>query len=74
MHIGWPRICEEWSNMGEVINLRRARKAKDRNKKETDAASNRVHHSTPKKMRILAKAEKQRATQAIDAHNMNEDK
>ena len=74
MHVVWPRIHEEWSNMGEVINLRRARKAKGRDKKETDAASNRAHHGTPKKVRILAKAEKQRAIRAIDAHKMNEDK
>ena len=60
--------------MGEVINLRRARKSKGRNKKETDAVSNRVRHGTPKKMRILAKAEKQRSAQTIDAHKMNEDK
>ena len=54
--------------MAEVINLRRARKAKDRAAKEKDAEANRVTHGTPKPLRDLAKARADKDLRDLDAH------
>ena len=60
--------------MGELINLRRAKKSKRRNEDEKDAAANRVVHGTPKELREAAEAEKRRAERALGAHKIeNED-
>jgi len=40
----------------ELINLRRARKAKAKSEKDKAADANRVTHGTPKQLRDLAKA------------------
>ena len=42
--------------MGEVVNLRRARKRKTREIAEVDAAANRTAHGISKPQRELAKA------------------
>ena len=51
--------------MAEIVNLRRARKAKDRTEKEKTAQANRVLHGTPKHLRKLSKAEKDKAEQRL---------
>jgi hypothetical protein len=50
--------------MGEIINLRRAKKQKARAEKEREAASNRAHFGTGKSERkvTLARSEKERST------------
>lgn len=59
--------------MGDVVNLRRARKAKARNRGEKDAAANRIKHGTPKTSRTASAAEKARADRAIDSHKLEND-
>ena len=54
--------------MADVINLRRARKARARGEKEKAAEANRVLHGTPKNLRDLAKARGDKATRDLDAH------
>jgi len=54
--------------MGEIVNLRRARKAKARDEKEKAADANRVLHGTPKDMRDLAKARSEKSARDLDAH------
>jgi Domain of unknown function (DUF4169) len=54
--------------MAEIVNLRRARKAKARDEKEKTAHANRVLHGTPKDMRDLAKARSEKTTRDLDAH------
>ena len=54
--------------MTEIINLRRARKAKDRAEKAKHADANRVTHGTPKDMRDLAKSRADKAARDLDAH------
>ena len=49
----------------EIINLRRARKARDKVAKEKAAEANRVLHGTPKRLRKLSKAEKDKAEQRL---------
>ena len=53
--------------MAEIVNLRRARKAKARDEKEKAADANRVLHGTPKDMRDLAKARSEKSARDLDA-------
>ena len=54
--------------MADLINLRRARKAKGRAEKEKEAAANRVTHGTPKHLRDLAKARTEKEKRDLDRH------
>ena len=51
---------------GEVINLRRARKAKARTEAATTATANRAAHGRTKAEKIAAKADAERAAKALD--------
>jgi len=59
--------------MVEIINLRRARKAKDRADKEKAAEANRILHGTPKRLRKLSDAEKSKAEQRLTGHRLEKD-
>ncbi|MBN9553203.1 MAG: DUF4169 family protein [Alphaproteobacteria bacterium] len=54
--------------MGDIVNLRRARKAKARDEKAKTADANRLLHGTPKPLRELAKARRDKAARDLDAH------
>ena len=54
--------------MGDIVNLRRARKAKARDEKVKTADANRLLHGTPKPLRELAKARSDKAARDLDAH------
>lgn len=54
--------------MGELVNLRQARKAKARDEKAKTADANRVLHGTPKHLRNLAKARAKKAARDMDGH------
>lgn len=56
--------------MSKIINLRQARKAKERKSEEAQAAVNRVQHGTSKRLRAAAKNEKDRAARIIGAHQL----
>ena len=56
--------------MVEIVNLNRARKAKERAEKEKTAQTNRVLHGTPKALRNLQKARKDKADQGLSGHKM----
>ena len=56
--------------MVEIINLNRARKAKKRTEKEKTAEANRVLHGTPKALRNLQKARKDKADQGLTGHKL----
>jgi hypothetical protein len=60
--------------MGELINLRRVKKATLRATKEKIAAANRVAHGTPKHLKKLRRSEKQRADQKFAAHKLDPEK
>jgi hypothetical protein len=53
-----------------IINLRRARKAKDRAEKEKTAEANRVQHGTPKRLRKLLEAQKDKTEQRLSGHRL----
>jgi Domain of unknown function (DUF4169) len=59
--------------MIEIINLNRARKAKKRTEKEKTAEANRVLHGTPKALRNLQKARKDKADQGLSGHRLEKE-
>lgn len=54
--------------MGEIINLRRAKKQRARVEAESEAAANRAAHGRTKVEKALTSAEKDRAAAVLDAH------
>jgi hypothetical protein len=54
--------------MGEIVNLRRARKTKARDEKAKIADANRTLHGTPTRLRKLAKAQSEKSARDLDAH------
>jgi hypothetical protein len=60
--------------MAEIVNLNRARKGKAKAVKEKTADANRIKHGTPKALRNLAEARKDKADQALSGHKLDKDK
>ena len=60
--------------MAEIVNLRRARKAKVRDAKASEADANRTKHGIAKPVRELAKARKEKDAQVVDAHKLDKEK
>jgi hypothetical protein len=58
----------------DIVNLRRARKAKARAEREKTAAGNRAAFGRSKVEKQVTKAERERAARAIDAHRREPDK
>ena len=60
--------------MGEIVNLRRARKEKARHARADQAAENRLLHGTPKEVRDLNKARSEKAGKGLEAHRLRSEK
>ena len=60
--------------MGDLVNLRRAKKAKARVAAENAAAANRAVFGTPKPVRDLTKARSQKARHDLEAGRLDPDK
>lgn len=56
--------------MAEIVNLNKARKARAKADKEKTAEANRVLHGTPKAVRNLAEARKDKADGALSGHKL----
>lgn len=54
--------------MGEIVNLRRARKQRDRRAKEEAAQTNRVVHGRSKSERRLTEAERRLESARLEGH------
>jgi len=52
--------------MAEIINLNRARKARDKTAAKAEAAANRVTHGLTRAQRDLARAERERQSRLLD--------
>ena len=59
--------------MAEIINLRRARKRKERAEKEAQAAENRIAFGRTKAERALSEARKDLATRRLEAHKRDDE-
>jgi hypothetical protein len=52
--------------MGEIVNLNRARKAREKAAAKAEASVNRVAHGRTKGQRQVAETEKERASRLLD--------
>ncbi|MCV9935906.1 DUF4169 family protein [Boseaceae bacterium BT-24-1] len=59
--------------MAEIVNLRRARKARDRATAEAQAAQNRIEFGRTKAERTLTEAEKTLAKRRLEGHRLTDD-
>jgi hypothetical protein len=60
-------------SVADVINLRRARKAKARGAAEAQAQANRIAHGRTKQEKKTTKAENDAATRRLDGHKRDGD-
>jgi len=58
------------AKMAEIVNLNRARKAKAKGEKDKAAEANRLLHGTPKHLRNLTEARKDKADRALSGHKL----
>ncbi len=58
--------------MGEIVNLKQFRKAKERAEAERKAEANRAAFGRTKAERETTKAERERDSQRLDGHKLNE--
>ena len=58
--------------MAEIVNLNRARKARDKAAAKADAAANRVTHGLTRAQRHTAKAERDRASRLLDQSKLED--
>lgn len=58
--------------MGEVVNLRNARKRQARTKAEIEAAANRIAYGAPKYLKAETEAERALASRRLEAHRRQE--
>jgi hypothetical protein len=54
--------------LGEIVNLRRARKQRRRDQDEAKAATNRLAHGVGKAAKREARAETERAERTLEGH------
>jgi hypothetical protein len=59
--------------MSEIVNLRGVRKAKARAEKEKTAEANRIKHGTPKALRKLEEARKDKIDQRLSGLKLEKD-
>ncbi|MBA4222002.1 MAG: DUF4169 domain-containing protein [Methylobacterium sp.] len=59
--------------MAEIVNLRRARKARDRASAEAQAEQNRIAFGRTKAERKLTEAEKTLAERRLEGHRLSDD-
>jgi hypothetical protein len=59
--------------MADIINLNRARKAKDRSEKDKTAQANRIAHGTPKAVKKLSEARAAKAEKGLSGHKLEKD-
>ena len=59
--------------LGEIVNLRRARKQRRRDQDDAIAAANRLAHGVGKATLAQTRAERERADQALAAHRRDAD-
>jgi hypothetical protein len=57
--------------MADIINLRRARKAKTRADAAAEADANRLKHGQTKAAKTARRADEQRASKTLDAHRLD---
>jgi len=59
--------------MAEIVNFKRAKKAKARAAADEKAAGNRTTFGTPRKLRDLAKARREKDAGKIESHKLDDE-
>jgi len=59
--------------MGEIVNLNRARKDRDKAERKAQAIANRAAHGRTKAERVNADRDRDRASTALDGHRRDKD-
>jgi hypothetical protein len=59
--------------MTDIVNLKRARKAKERAEAEAKAQANRIAHGRTKTEKKLTKAQQEASQRKLDGHKRNDD-
>ena len=59
--------------MGDVVNLRRARKRRDREREAAAAAENRILHGLTRAERRTIEAEREAGERRLDGHRLEPD-
>ncbi|HWA68331.1 MAG TPA: DUF4169 family protein [Rhizomicrobium sp.] len=59
--------------MAEIVNLNRARKQRAKAEKQKTAQANRVLHGTPKALKNLSDARKEKSDQALCGHKLGKE-
>lgn len=54
--------------MAEIVNLRRARKQRERDRKEAGASENRIRFGQPKQVTAAEEARRAQAARRLDGH------
>ena len=57
--------------LGEIVNLRRARKQRRRGQNDATAAANRLAHGVGKAAKRETRAERERAERALEGHRLD---
>jgi hypothetical protein len=65
-------VTTGWEGMGEVFNLRNARKRRARAKAEIEATANRIAYGVSKNLKAEAEAERALASRRLEAHRRPE--
>ena len=65
-------VRSTYRHMNEIINLKRARKAKARSEAEAGAAANRIAHGRTKSEKQQTKAEADAVSRHLDAHKRDD--
>jgi hypothetical protein len=65
-----PMPAPRHAKMTEIVNLKRARKARAKADKDKTAEANRVLYGTPKAVRNLAEARKAKADGTLSGHKL----
>ncbi len=57
--------------MGDIVNLRRARKGRERQRREIEATENRIAFGMTKAERLRLESERAKAEAVLDAHRLS---
>jgi Domain of unknown function (DUF4169) len=63
-------LCHRRASMGDIVNLRTARKQAKRRQAEQKAASNRLAHGRSKLERTLEQSRSEKARKSLDQHRI----
>src|SRR5262249_40925651 len=67
-----PSCAPRQRTMAEIINFKRAQKARARRAKDEKADQNRIEFGTPKAEKARTKTEREKDSRKIDSHKLDE--